>query len=332
MDAITHINQNLNVEKLLNHYGFEHIQADNEFIRSCCRLHNGNNPSAFVINKNTGLWFCHTSDCGGGDIFTLIERLEGFSKKDFPKTIHFVADFFDLNIDGLEIYDRKPNYITEIQKFIQLMKVNKKKKLSEFSLSEEVKQVLQYRDFLPDTLSFFNLGYVDSIRLNKKSGEIYTLYRRLVFPVSFNGIQVGVSLRRVNNNDQPKWSHQPVNVNFGDFLYNYDNAKSANEIVICEGITDVWAFHECSIPTVATFGSHITNEQYKLLLKTGANLTFSFDGDEAGYIATNKAINMFRNKANIKQIIFKPNQDPASISRKELFNLFEQRKYPTLHR
>ncbi len=324
MDATTYINQNLDVEKLLRHYNFENISINNDLIRACCKLHGGNNPTAFVINKNTGLWFCHTGDCGGGDIFTLVERFEGFSKQDFPKTVQWLASFFNLNINNLSIQS-KPSYLKELQKFTSIVKKNRHSNLSEFILKEEVRQVTKYNDFLPKTLDYFNLGYVNSVQLTKKNGDVYTLYNRLVFPIIFNGIQVGVSLRRVNNNDFPKWSHQPANINFGNFLYNYDNVKAANEIIICEGITDVWAFHECNLPAVATFGSHITSEQYKLLLQTSANLTFSFDGDEAGQFATNKAIDMFKYKANISTITFNINEDPASIPRKELIKLFEHR-------
>lgn len=329
MDATTYINQNLDVEKLLRYYDFQHITIHNDLIRACCKLHNGNNPTAFVINVNTGLWYCHTGNCGGGDIYTLVEKLEGFSKHDFPKTVNWVASFFNLDISGLSINNRKIDYIKDLQNFIKAVQSQKHKSFEPFIIKEEVKKVIKYRNFSPNTLDFFNLGYVDYINLINRQGNPYTLYNRLVFPILFDNIQVGVSLRRTKTNDNPKWSHQPVNINFGDLLYNYDVAKTSFEIVICEGITDVWAYHECNIPAVATFGSHITDQQYRLLLKTGADLVLSFDGDNAGAIATQKAIKLFKNKANIKQIYFNTNDDPASIQRKELIKLFEHRKAPT---
>ena len=140
MDATTYINQNLDVVKLLQHYDFKNITVSGDLIRSCCKLHGGNNPSAFVINKNNGLWYCHTGDCGGGDIFTLVERLEGFSKHDFPKTVQFVASFFNLDINNLSI-NRHANYLKEIRKFIITVKNNKAKELKPFYIKEEVKEV-----------------------------------------------------------------------------------------------------------------------------------------------------------------------------------------------
>ena len=109
-------------------------------------------------------------------------------------------------------------------------------------------------------------------------------------------------------------------------LYNYDDCKNKSEIVVCEGITDVWAYHEINIPAVASFGSHITKEQYKLLLKTGADLIFSFDGDEAGINATNKVIKMFQFTTNISTINLCTSDDPESITREELIKKYEQRQ------
>ena len=95
---------------------------------------------------------------------------------------------------------------------------------------------------------------------------------------------------------------------------------------MCEGIVDVMAFYEIGIPAVCTFGANITDKQYSLLIKTGADLVFAYDGDKAGIKVTNKAIEMFKNKANISVIEFSEGKDPANISRKELLELYERRK------
>ena len=79
MDATTLIQQHLDVEALLEHYGFNNIHNNGDIIRACCKLHGGDNPTAFVINKNTGLWYCHTGECGGGDVFTLVQKFEGIN-------------------------------------------------------------------------------------------------------------------------------------------------------------------------------------------------------------------------------------------------------------
>lgn len=323
MDAITLITQHLDVEKLLNYYDFNGIKNDGEIIRCCCKLHGGNNPTAFVINRDSGLWYCHTGDCGGGDVFSLVQRMENI--KSFHETVQWVSRFFNVDIQDLPIIEKKYDYMKDLQKFINIVKSKRKKEQKVFTIPETIKTVTKYREFKQETMNHFQLGFVESVSLTKRNGEEYTLYNRLVFPIIFNNKQIGISFRKTKTNDFPKWSHQPSHLETKDVLYNYDEAKFSNQIIICEGITDVWAFYENNLSAVATFGSHITNEQYKLLLKTGADLILAFDGDEAGKTATEKAIKMFKNKANISVIPFQVNEDPESITREELNKRYEYR-------
>lgn len=323
MDAVSLIVQHLDVEKLLEHYDFDKIHPDGDVIRACCKLHGGNNPTAFAINRERGLWVCHTGDCGSGDVFHLVQKMEGC---DFASSVRWLANFFNIDINNLQITERKVEYIEEIKKFTKVMKSNRKKELQVFVIKETVKEVAKYRKFKESTLRHFNLGYVEQVVLQKRDGEEYTLYNRLVFPIVFNNIQIGVSFRRIKNTDFPKWSHQPAHMETGNYLYNFDEAKKESVIVVCEGISDVWAYHEIGIEAVATFGAHVTDEQYKLLLKTGADLCFSYDGDEAGKLATSKAIQQFKYKANLSQVCFNEGEDPENISREELKLRYECRK------
>lgn len=321
MDAITFIQQNLDVEKLLQHYGFEKIKHNGVNIRACCKIHGGNNPTAFVINKETGLWYCHTN-CGGGDIFTLVQRMENI---DFPSSVRFLANFFKLNINNLNIMQKKSRYIKDLQNFINIIKAKRTQNFSAFTIEEEIKEVIKYRNFKKETLKHFNVGYVEKIKLHSHNNKPYTLYNRLVFPIIFNQTQIGISLRRTKTKDYPKWSHQPAHINIKHILYNYDNIKYDSPVVICEGINDVLAFHEINVQAVAIFGSHITKEQYRLLLKTSSDLVFAFDGDKAGQQALKHAVTLFKNKANISFICFDESEDPESIAREELKSKYVKR-------
>ena len=323
MNAITLINENANINKLLEYYGFNNIKQSGKMIRACCKLHNGDNPSAFVIDSETGLWYCHTGNCGGGDIYDLVQKMQNLT---FKKAVHWLASFFNVDISKCDVIERKNDYLSELNKWVKMMRNQKKIELKEFNIKEEVKLVTKFRNFKLETLQHFNLGYVESVQLNKKNGGIYTLQNRLVFPVIFKGVQVGIAFRRIKSSDVPKWSLQPANLEYRNILYNYDNIIGKKEIVICEGILDVWAFHEIGVPATATFGAHITKEQYKLILNTGADITLAYDGDNAGSIANQKGIEMFKNKANINLITFPQSFDPESVTREELIRLYETRR------
>lgn len=322
MDVVNCILQNIDVLKLLEHYNFENIHHDGNMIRSCCKLHEGNNPNAFVINEENGLYYCHTN-CGGGDAFTLVEKMEDIS---FLEAVQWLANFFDVNIEGMEIKERSCDYLAELRNFIRVMREKKNKTFTEFKIPEEVKQVTRYRNFKEETLKHFHLGYVESVQLKKRDGKEYKLFHRLVFPIYFNNMQVGLSFRKTKSADFPKWSHQPANLETKNILYNYDDAKDSNIIVVCEGFLDVWAFHEIGIPAVATFGAHLTNQQYKLLLQTGADLVFAYDGDDAGRKATQEAVRMFKHKANIATVEFEEGQDPENIPREELRERYDRKQ------
>lgn len=323
MDAVTLLEEHVDVVRLLEHYDFDKMRNEGVMIRSCCKLHGGNNPSAFVINSETGLWYCHTGTCGGGDIYTLVQVMEECS---FSDAVKWVAEFFGVNIGDLQIIERKDKHLKEMRAWVKVMQSRKKSDMSPFALNVPVREVKKLRNFKEETLEHFKLGFVDEISLEKNSGGFYKLTNRLVFPIIQNGIQVGVSLRKTKAPDFPKWSHQPKAIRTNELLYNYDATKGQSEIVIVEGALDVWAFHEIGVVAVATFGAHITDEQYKLLMRTGADLVFAYDGDEAGRNATEKATNLFKNKANISYIPFGEEEDPASIEREQLKLNYEKRK------
>ena len=323
MYAVDKILKEANVINLLEHYGFDPSLVNGDLIRSKCKIHGGDNPTAFVINTDTSLWYCHTGDCGGGDMFTLVEKMENLS---FHDAVKWLSKFFNISIEGLEIKEKKDRLKKELEGFLKAMKSRKKYKIKPYNINADVKEVKKFRSFSSDTIKHFNMGFVESIELEKKDGSNYSLKNRLLFPISFNNEIIGIALRRTKSTDVPKWSNQPVNIDTGAILYNYDNAKSSGTIVVVEGITDVWSYHEIGVSAVSTFGAHLTDEQYKLLMKTGADLVLSYDGDDAGYNATKKAIKMLLNKANVYVVDIPKGKDPESIDREELLKLYECRR------
>jgi DNA primase len=324
MDALTLITQNLDVERILRHYDFDKIKPDGGgFIRSCCKLHGGNNPTSFVINAENGIWYCHTGGCGGGSIYQLVEKLEGIG---FMDAVRKVAKLVGVDIDNMEILEHKASYMEDVKTFLDTMRPRIKKKKEAYTIQGNLRDVTKFRDFNISTLQHFGLKYVEKIHLLTREGKPYTLSNRLLFPITFKHVLCGVSLRRIKASDNPKWLHQPVNIDTHELLYNYDACINATTITVVEGIVDVWAYHEIGITAVATFGAHLTNEQYRLLMRTGADLVWSYDGDEAGRLALKKASDQFRFKANQFMIHFDDGEDPASISREELKKRYEERR------
>lgn len=75
-----------------------HVQlsrATNGELEGLCPLHDDHNPS-FRINTRKQRWFCN-SNCGGGDVFTLVEKMLNV---DFPTALRRVAEFAGLAVAG----------------------------------------------------------------------------------------------------------------------------------------------------------------------------------------------------------------------------------------
>nr|DAF37326.1 MAG TPA: DNA directed DNA polymerase [Caudoviricetes sp.] len=325
MDAVGVIKENMDVERILNHYGVD-FQYYGEFIRCACPIHKGDNPTAFVVNEEF-LWACHTnSDCGVGDVFTFIEKVEDVS---FPQAVKIVAQILEIDIDNLIIAERKNDYLKEVERFMKYIKSKRRttKVIEEYTPNAEMSSVKSFRNFNEETLRRFDLRYAKEIEVEKKSGGTFTLYERLVIPIIIDEIRVGVSLRKIRAKDNPKWFHAPHTMETGQILYNIDSCKGYGEIIVCEGMFDVWRWYEAGYENaVCTFGAHLTEEQYRILLRSGKDVIWSYDGDEAGLNATKKAIDMMRYKTNQWVIKMPDGVDPGSCEIQELQRLYKQRE------
>lgn len=322
MDAVSVIKQNIDVEKILRHYNVD-FKYFGDYIRCACPIHNGDNPTAFVINEDF-LWSCHTGGCGAGDVFTFIEQMEDL---DFPKAVKKVAEILEIDIENLIIAERKNDYLKEVEKFLKYIKSKKKKKtLDEYVPKAELTQVRSFRNFDEKTLQKFELKYAKEIELDKKDGGTFKLYERLVIPIYVNDVQIGVSIRKIRAKDNPKWFHAPHTMETGNILYNIDNCKNDSEIIVCEGMFDVWSWYEAGYNAVCTFGAHLSEEQYRMLLRTGKNIIWCYDGDNAGLEATKKAIQMMKYKTNQWVIHLPEGADPGNCSPDDLRELYKQKE------
>lgn len=323
MDAVSVIKNNIDVEKILRHYNVD-FKYFGDYIRCACPIHNGDNPTAFVINEDF-LWSCHTGGCGAGDVFTFIELMEDI---DFPKAVKKTAEILDIDIENLIIAERKNDYLKEVEKFLKYIKSKKKKKvMGEYTPKADLTQVRSFRNFDEKTLTHFELKYAKEIELEKKDGGTFKLYERLVIPIYSNDMRIGVSIRKIRAKDNPKWFHAPHTIETGSILYNIDSCKDAENIIVCEGMFDVWSWYEAGFKNVVcTFGAHLSEEQYRMLLRTGKNIIWCYDGDNAGLEATKKAIQMMKYKTNQWVIHLPEGADPGNCTKEDLQELYRKKE------
>lgn len=327
MNAVEFINKNIDPMKILEYYNFEEIVDRGQQIRARCKIHGGDNPTAFCWNKENNLWICYTGNCGGGDVFTLIEKLE---KCDFTTAVQKAATILNLNINDMEVIS-EDRIRTEHLKWLN-------KELKKQTVQEFERFKLPYTKYFDEDERFDRfdkevLSFYDSKFCNLFPTDEGYLYNKLVIPIWKDEIIIGCALRDLTGEAKPKWYYVPRHIKISSILYNYDLVKELietdcciTEIILVEGIFDVWAYHKVGINNVvAVFGSSISEEQIKLILQLNLDVTLSFDNDKAGNKAREKAIKVFKNKVTLRNIELPEGSDPADLSKENLLKAYLER-------
>lgn len=326
MNAVDFIKENVNPIELLEYYKFREIKEYETEIRACCEIHKGDNPNAFIWNKENNLWYCYTNEeCGGGDAIQLIRKMENLS---FLQAVEKAATIFNLDITNLKLLE------TDRIKKEQQQWLKKKTKETDREDDEYKLPRTTYYDgyegfsrFDKETIEYYNAKFVKLFPTEKS-----LLKDKMVIPLIDKGKLYGVALRDVTGRFIPKWMYMPKGMHLSRKLYNMDKVlemleNGTEEVIIVEGIFDVWRFHEVGIDNVlSTFSANISDTQEKKLLKLNTTLTLCFDNDKAGIKATGSAIRKFKNKTDLKLIELPEGKDPGDCTDNELVTAYIKRR------
>lgn len=330
MDARTLIDNYIDGEILLEHYGFKSININDSVYRSTCRFCDSLNDTVFAYNSEDNTFFCHRCK-KHGDAYQLIMYLE---ECEYPDAIMKMAELFKVDIGNLKLTTLKSNSQKETEQWLKLVKSKLERSDDSFEMPNiKLKEIKKFRHFKKETIDYFEAKFTPLITLKSKSNEDYQLKNRIVLPIKKHNILKGILLRRTNNKDIMKWSNQGFSKK--EYLYNYDNCikylidnPDCNSVIVCEGAFDVWNYVEQGIyNVVSTFGCSISKEQSKLLLGMCTELILSYDGDEAGRIGTSEAIDKLKYKFDLYYITFQDKKDPGNTN--NLNELLCEKKFYT---
>jgi len=133
-------------------------------------------------------------------------------------------------------------------------------------------------------------------RLNSR-GRVNDFFRnRILFPIhDADGSTVGFGGRIMPGGDGGKYINTPQTRLYDKsrVLFGLDRAKTgivaADEVVVCEGYTDVTAFFRVGVPrAVATCGTALTDDHVQLLRRFARRIVLAFDADAAGQAAAER--------------------------------------------
>lgn len=315
MSIVEKLTKNMDVRQVLEELNFSGIKSAGSEYRSACECHGGDNPTSFVINKHTGLFYCHTQQCSG-DIFDLIMTIEEIGFKDAVKWLANLQGITNIDWNTEEIDE---NYFRdEAKRFIELMmkKANKKELPSWEPRGMTFEPISEYRGYSPETIEHFGFQLCTG-------GD---LEDRIYIPMEdVDGRQVGATGRATKDTQESKFFHRPRSLNTGYFLTglgrNLEYVREAsNTVKIVEGIFDCARWWDNGYKNVcAPIGLFFTDEHVEQLFKAGVTtIELGFDGDKAGRNGIRKAIKKATHKFEIYVLDYPDGKDADDCTAEEL--------------
>ena len=277
-----------------------------------CPFHSEKTPS-FSVSPDKQIYHCF--GCGkGGSVISFIMEIENLS---FPEAVAFLA-----NRAGMQLPEQADD--PGAKKRQRLLALNRDAaRFFHAQLKTPAGQIardyLARRQLTAQTVTRFGLGFApdtwDSlVRAMKalgysehelfdgglvrhgKSGGVYDTFRnRLMFPViDVRGNVIGFS-GRILGDGEPKYMNSPETIVFSKshnlFALNLAKKSKCGYIILAEGNIDVASLHQAGFDNaVASMGTALTVEQTRLLSRFTKELVLCYDNDNAGKIATERAL------------------------------------------
>ncbi len=304
-----------------------------------CPFH-GEKTASFSVAPDKGMYYCFGCHKGGGAVNFMME-IEGLS---YPDAVRALAKRV-----GMEVPEDE-QYQSRYRQQERLWALNKEagRFFHAQLYSPAGQQCLEYtrtRGMSKAIITHFGIGYapdswnalVDAMRkkgytdqelrdadlVGEKNGRIYDRFRnRLMFPIiDVRGNVIGFG-GRVLDDSKPKYlnSNETLIFNKRKNLFGLNFAKKTKQpyIILVEGNIDVVALHQYGFDNaVASLGTSLTEEQVTLLSRYTEQVVLTYDGDEAGQRASQRAIPMLEKAGiHVKVLQIKDAKDPDEFLKK----------------
>ena len=288
-------------------------------MKGLCPFHSEKTPS-FTVYTGNGSFYCF--GCGaGGDVVSFIMRAENL---DYRSALEYLADRSGITLPEDDAPVKRG---ASRQRVLEMNKCAARffrDMLFDPVQGEKGRAYLMgERGLSSSVIKHFGLGYApdsfnalrDHLRKNgytreemvegylcqvskKNENNIYDCFRnRVMFPiidVAGNVIAFG---GRVLDDSKPKYLNSSDTPAFRKsrnlFALNYARNHAEKNLILCEGYMDVIALHAAGFENaVATLGTAITPDQARIMKRYSDKVIISYDGDEAGRKAADKAMKL----------------------------------------
>lgn len=308
-----------------------------------CPFHDETDGS-FSINAEQGLYYCFGCQAKG-DVITFVREIEHL---DFVGAVEYLAAKIGYSLrysnEGEAASQKyRKSLIAVMDKALewyhqQLMtspgagparsylrsRGFTKETVEEFRLGwapDDWDQLAQYLGTTEKMLRDTSLGFVNRAKRQQDSFRA-----RVMFPIfSANGEPIAFGGRILPGTEGPKYINSADSSIYSksNTLYGLNWAKASavnsDQIVICEGYTDVIAFHEVGLKqAVATCGTALTEAHLQVLQKYARQVVLAFDADNAGQAAAERFYSWEQKfKVDVSVAALPKGIDPAELARQD---------------
>lgn len=309
-----------------------------------CPFH-AEKTASFCVYPNSSSFYCF--GCGvGGDVISFIRLIENY---DYIEAVKYLSDRAGLNFEisnEEDINYKKKLIIYEINresaKFYHKCLMDKQ--------GEKAREYLSSRGINKNIIIRFGLGYspenkfslLDYLRQKNYNIEDILLsnmiyksrnlkhidrffdrfYNRLMFPIiDIRGNVVGFGARSLTG-EIPKYINTSDTMIFKKsnnlFGLNFAVKSNLENLILAEGYMDVISLHQAGFKnSVATLGTALTDSQAKLISRYTEEVILSYDSDEAGRKASDRATKILKdNNLKVKIISLPDCKDPDEYLKK----------------
>lgn len=284
----------------------------------CCPFHNEKTPSFHVL-QDKQIYYCFGCKKGGGVVNFVMEE----ENLPFPDAVRLLAKRAGMDMpveEGDREAARRRSRILELNResarfYYQLLQQSEGRGVQSYLDRRRITRATAVKFGMgasPDAwdtllLEMTKRGYTKSelleagLVVQNKTGGLYDKFRnRLMLPVIDTRGDVVAFGSRVLDKSEPKYmnsSETPV-YSKRRVLYGLNLAKKTKRpnIILCEGNLDIVTLHQAGFDNaVASMGTALTAEQTRLLSRFTKELVLCYDNDNAGKIATERALQILNN-------------------------------------
>ncbi len=293
------------------------LQRKGSNLFGLCPFHNEKTGS-FSVSPDKQIYHCFGCKKGGG-VVNFIMEIENLS---YPDAIRFLAQRAGMTVpeDDRDGMDKLRARLLALNKdaaryYYQVLQSPEGKAVQEYLDRRRISKKVAVNFGMgasPDSWdsllrAMTAKGYTKAelisagLVVKNKNGGLYDKFRnRLMLPViDVRGDIVGFG-SRVIDKSEPKYMNTTETPVYSKrrVLYGLNLAKKTKRpnIILCEGNLDVVTLHQAGFDNaVASMGTALTVEQTRLLSRYTKELVLCYDNDNAGQLATQRALEMLKN-------------------------------------